>query len=41
VRGGIDPLPDEAVKKLLETRHALGLSMTNTLETNCGVDEKR
>jgi L-fuculose-phosphate aldolase len=41
VRGGIDPLPDEDVKKLLETRHALGLSMTNTLENNCGIDEKR
>ena len=41
VRGGIDPLPDEDVKKLLDTRHALGLSMTNTLENNCGIDEKR
>lgn len=40
VRGGIDPLPDEAVQKLLETRHALGLSMKNTLENQCGVDKK-
>jgi len=40
VRGGIDPLPEEAVRKLLETRHALGLSSTNTLETGCGLGEK-
>jgi len=40
VRGGIDPLPDEAVQKLLETRNALGLSTLNTLENQCGFDEK-
>ncbi|MCH2102943.1 MAG: class II aldolase/adducin family protein [Planctomycetes bacterium] len=38
VRGGIDPLPDEAVQKLLETRNALGLSTLNTLENQCGLD---
>ena len=40
VRGGIDPLPDEAVKKLLETRHALGLSTLNTLENQCGLNDE-
>ncbi len=40
VRGGIDPLPDEAVQKLLDTRHALGLSTTNTLENRCGLEEE-
>lgn len=38
VRGGIDPLPDEAVQKLLETRNALGLSTLNTLENQCGLE---
>jgi L-fuculose-phosphate aldolase len=40
VRGSIDPLPDEAVQKLLETRHALGLSTLNTLENQCGLNEE-
>ena len=39
VRGGIDPLPEEAVQKLLETRNALGLSTLNTLENGCGLSE--
>ena len=39
VRGGIDPLPEEAVQKLLETRNALGLSTLNTLENRCGLSE--
>ena len=38
VRGDIDPLPEEAVRKLLEIRHSLGLSTTNTLENRCGLD---
>ena len=40
VRGSIDPLPEEAVQKLLETRHALGLSTTNTLENRCTLGEE-
>jgi L-fuculose-phosphate aldolase len=36
VRGGVEPLSAEAVQKLLETRRALGIRTTNTLETRCG-----
>ena len=36
VRGGLKPLPDEAVRKLLATREQLGLSNLNTLENRCG-----
>ena len=36
VRGGVDPLPPEAVRKLLETRRLLGIETKNTLETRCG-----
>jgi L-fuculose-phosphate aldolase len=36
VRGGLDPLPPEAVSKLLATRRALGIETTNTLENRCG-----
>ena len=36
VKGGVEPLPAEAVRKLLETRRALGIKTTNTLETRCG-----
>jgi len=36
VRGGVDPLPPDAVARLLETRRALGIRTTNTLETRCG-----
>ncbi len=35
VRGGIEPLPPEAVSKLLATRSALGIRTTNTLENRC------
>ncbi|HED65315.1 MAG TPA: class II aldolase/adducin family protein [Planctomycetes bacterium] len=37
VRGGIDPLPAEAVEKLLATRRNLGIQTTNTLENRCGL----
>jgi L-fuculose-phosphate aldolase len=37
-RGGLKPLPDEAVRKLLETRTMLGLGGLNTLENRCGLD---
>ncbi len=36
VNGGVQPLPDEAVRKLLETRRLLGITTTNTLENRCG-----
>jgi L-fuculose-phosphate aldolase len=36
LKGGIEPLPPEAVQKLLETRRALGIRTTNTLENRCG-----
>src|SRR5688572_5201075 len=36
VKGGLDPLPDEAVKKMLATRKALGITTRNTLENQCG-----
>lgn len=37
-KGGLEPLPDEAVRKLLATRAALGVSTTNTLENRCGLE---
>ncbi len=37
-KGGLDPLPPDAVQKLLETRAALGVSTTNTLENRCGLE---
>lgn len=37
VKGGLDPLPADAVRKLLETRSMLGVSTTNTLENRCGL----
>jgi len=37
VRGGLEPLPDEDVQKLLATRALLGLSGKNTLENGCGL----
>jgi len=37
VRGGLEPLPPEAVSKLLATRRQLGISTTNTLENDCGL----
>ena len=36
VRGGLEPLPPEAVEKLLATRKLLGIQTTNTLENQCG-----
>ena len=36
VRGGLSPLPPEAVEKLLATRGLLGITTKNTLENNCG-----
>lgn len=37
VKGRIDPLPPDAVKKLLDTRAALGVQTTNTLENRCAL----
>ncbi len=36
-KGGLEPLPPEAVRKLLETRAMLGLGGRNTLENRCGL----
>jgi len=35
LRGSVDPLPPEAVQKLLATRRALGIRTTNVLENRC------
>jgi L-fuculose-phosphate aldolase len=35
LKGSIEPLPPEAVQKLLATRAALGIRTPNTLETRC------
>lgn len=40
VNGGVEPLPEEAVRKLLETRRLLGITTTNTLENRCGLPGK-
>ncbi len=37
VKGGLEPLPPEQVRKLLETRKLLGITTTNTLENRCGL----
>ena len=37
-KGGLEPLPQENVDKLLATRAALGLTTRNTLENRCGLD---
>lgn len=37
VKGGLEPLPPDAVRKLLETRAALGVKTTNTLENRCAL----
>jgi L-fuculose-phosphate aldolase len=37
VRGGLSPLPPEAVEKLLATRGLLGITTKNTLENRCGL----
>jgi hypothetical protein len=36
LKGSVEPLSAEAVRKLLGTRQALGIRTTNTLETPCG-----
>jgi L-fuculose-phosphate aldolase len=35
LKGSIEPLPPEAVQKLLDTRRQLGIQTTNTLENRC------
>lgn len=35
LKGSIEPLPADAVRKLLETRKLLGIQTTNTLENRC------
>ena len=37
-RGGLQPLPPDAVEKLLETRRRFGFAGPNTLENRCGLD---
>lgn len=39
-KGGLDPLPEEAVRKLLETRALLGVEGRNTLENRCGLPKR-
>lgn len=36
-KGGLEPLPAEAVAKMLETRSMLGIKTRNTLENRCGL----
>ena len=36
-KGGLEPLPAEAVRKMLETRSMLGIKTRNTLENHCGL----
>ena len=40
-KGGLEPLPPEDVRKLLETRRLLGINTLNTLENRCGIDPRR
>ncbi|MFT4648914.1 MAG: L-fuculose-phosphate aldolase [Planctomycetota bacterium] len=35
-KGGLTPIPPEAVAKMLATRKMLGITTPNTLENNCG-----
>ena len=37
-RGGLEPLPEEDVRKLLASRAQLGITGRNTLENRCGLD---
>ena len=37
-RGGLEPLPAEEVRKMLETRAQLGITTRNTLENRCGLE---
>ncbi len=39
-RGGLEPLSDDAVRKLLDTRAQLGLGGLNTLENRCGLPRR-
>ena len=39
VKGDLDPLPPEAVNKLLDTRRKLGVTTTNTLENRCALPD--
>lgn len=36
-RGGLEPLPEENVRKLLASRKMLGIDQINTLENRCGL----
>lgn len=36
-KGGLEPLPAEAVRKMLATRSDLGITTRNTLENRCGL----
>ena len=36
-KGGLEPLPPDAVRKLLATRAMLGIKTTNTLENRCAL----
>jgi L-fuculose-phosphate aldolase len=36
VKGGLEPLPADAVRKMLATRAMLGIQTRNTLENQCG-----
>lgn len=40
-RGGLEPLPEEDVRKLLATRAMLGITTRNTLENSCGMPPRR
>jgi L-fuculose-phosphate aldolase len=40
VKGGLEPLPEAAVRKLLDTRAQLGLAGRNTLENRCGLPNR-
>lgn len=37
LKGGLEPLPADAVRKLLDSRGMLGIDQRNTLENRCGL----
>ena len=37
-KGGLEPLPADDVRRMLETRAQLGITTRNTLENRCGID---
>jgi len=37
LRGGLEPMPQEMVDKILAMRGALGIGTTNTLQNRCGL----